>query len=305
VPENNPTSDPFPTKVPLPPKVVKPTTSYGGIIVRYAASLIDSIIFGIPSSAATYAIKQAIKSASAGGNFVTEVLPNIIGGIFILPLIVYMVKSKGATPGKMFFNLRIVDYKGNIPVMRQVLLREVLGKSVIVLLTLGTVSIVNFFMIAFSAKKQAVHDRMAGTYVLLIKPLSGFKKFVIAVLTLILPLAIIFLVVVIMLLAADPAARISQAKDMERKTDIGSIATAIQTYETQNKSLPSSLQELVESGDLAILPADPDGLPYFYDVDKSGTSAALYANLEREDGVWCWRSESGEAKATDAAQCVP
>ncbi len=312
LPQVNPATNTNPGVNQQPPPVPAPKASeappaptYGGLLVRYTAALIDSFAFGIPSAAASFAIKQILNSLNLKGG-VAGIFPGLLAGFLILPLIVYMVKSKGATPGKLFFNLRIVDEQGNLPNLKKAILREVLGKFILYIFTFGLVSLFSYFMVVFGSKKQAVHDKIAGTYVLLLTPLTGFKKFVIFFVTFLFPLAILGILAAVVLIAINPAGRIGEARDVHRKTDVGSIATSLQAYQLTNKRFPNSLQNLVDSGELGGLPMDPKGSEYSYSVNTDGSSASLYANLEKANGVWCWESKTNRARLfTSEKDCRP
>jgi len=66
---------------------------------------------------------------------------------------------RGQTPGKMLFRLRIVRGNGREVGYGRAFVRWI--GQILSALLLG----VGFFMIAFSRKKRALHDRLAGTYV--------------------------------------------------------------------------------------------------------------------------------------------
>ena len=89
--------------------------------------------------------------------------------ISIIPLVafIWMEGSIGGTPGKLLLGLKIQNADGNLIGFPRALLRF-LGKMVSVMALF-----VGYFMIGFSAKKQGLHDLIAGTYVVKTKERKG------------------------------------------------------------------------------------------------------------------------------------
>lgn len=82
----------------------------------------------------------------------------------------------GATLGKMAMGMKVVDRNGNKPGAGPVLVREVTARALgtIITLALGAgigefvglvVSVIIVIMILFDEKRQGLHDRIGGTYV--------------------------------------------------------------------------------------------------------------------------------------------
>lgn len=71
----------------------------------------------------------------------------------------------GQTPGKMALRLKVVNERGEIPGLGRAAIREIPGKLLSSLvLSLG------FLWIAFDSRKQGWHDKIAGTYVVRLRP---------------------------------------------------------------------------------------------------------------------------------------
>ena len=68
--------------------------------------------------------------------------------------------AKGQTPGKMLLGLHVVDENGHKPNLKQVILREVIGKAISALALL-----IGYLWIIWDPKKRGWHDYMGGTYV--------------------------------------------------------------------------------------------------------------------------------------------
>ena len=79
--------------------------------------------------------------------------------IALFAIVIYMEGILGGTPGKLLLGLRIVNEKGDHIGIPGAILRYI-GKFVAAII-LG----IGLLMIAFNVKKQGLHDKIAGTYV--------------------------------------------------------------------------------------------------------------------------------------------
>ena len=68
--------------------------------------------------------------------------------------------ARGQTPGKMLLGLHVVDVNGEKPNLKQVLLREVIGKAVAALALL-----IGYLWIIWDPRKRGWHDYIGGTFV--------------------------------------------------------------------------------------------------------------------------------------------
>ena len=80
---------------------------------------------------------------------------NIFGAVFVIGFWTW----KGQTPGKMLFKMRIIKKDGSPIGLQDSILRFVGQIVAIALCFLG------FLMIAWDKRKQGLHDKIAGTYV--------------------------------------------------------------------------------------------------------------------------------------------
>ncbi|MCK4608498.1 MAG: RDD family protein [Gammaproteobacteria bacterium] len=132
---------------------------YAGFWIRFAASMVDSLL-------ALVIILPILKLVYGPEYFTT---PGFIKGPldialnYLLPFIIIVIfwVYKSATPGKMLFNLIIVDAKTlQKPSTGQLIIRY-LGYYV------STIPFcLGFVWIAFDAKKQGWHDKIAKTLVI-------------------------------------------------------------------------------------------------------------------------------------------
>jgi uncharacterized RDD family membrane protein YckC len=139
-----------------------------GFWIRLVAYLIDYVIVFLPMMvagvASTLLLVPAIESPQGGGFSPLAVLLFSAGGILTLLLSIlyplYFWVSRGATPGKMLLNLRIVTEEGQSPIDTKQALLRLVGYFVNSF-TLG----IGFLLIAFSTDKRGLHDRLAETSV--------------------------------------------------------------------------------------------------------------------------------------------
>jgi uncharacterized RDD family membrane protein YckC len=128
---------------------------YAGFWIRFLASIIDGIMIFIPSS-----LFGILAVALGGGEmaiaFTKFLAIIIVGGIYI-----YIIYKYQASPGKMMLGLKIVSDNLERITFGQVLLREIVGKFVS-----GLILNIGYIMIAFTAKKQGLHDMIAKTLVI-------------------------------------------------------------------------------------------------------------------------------------------
>jgi uncharacterized RDD family membrane protein YckC len=124
-------------------------TSYAGFWIRLVAAILDTIIFGLPVLLIQFLL------AFIG----IDALPYFVD-IFVIWFIVYLEGVHGGTPGKLILGLRIVDAKGKFIGMPNALLRYVASTLSALILCIG------YLMIAFNSRKQGLHDKIAGTYVI-------------------------------------------------------------------------------------------------------------------------------------------
>ncbi len=130
---------------------------YAGFWIRTGASIIDSLITAFVLFPIIYVFYGDLNRMQEMPNISFEVLVQ-----YLLPLLysvlfwIYM----GGTPGKRLFRLKVLDAAtGHNLTLGQAIIRY-LGyiPSTLVLL-------MGFFWVAFDAKKQGWHDKMAQTVV--------------------------------------------------------------------------------------------------------------------------------------------
>ncbi len=141
--------------------------TYGGFWRRFFALIIDSIILTIIFFLILFLI-------IGPDNFLTELLKEEEGPkvsfaqfIFIFIIWLYYVSLTviyGGTIGKLILGLRVVDQNYQKISWGRAILREIIGKFIS-----GLVFSLGYLWVIFDSKKQAWHDKIAGTYVVKVK----------------------------------------------------------------------------------------------------------------------------------------
>ena len=126
---------------------------YGGFWIRFLATILDFLILGIPA----FLVQMGMVFATGISSLV------YIVELGVIVLTVYLDGIKGGTPGKLILGLRIVNDKGNYIGIPMAILRYI-GKIVS-----GIILGIGYIMIAFTEKKQGLHDKIAKTYVVYVK----------------------------------------------------------------------------------------------------------------------------------------
>ena len=153
---------------------------YAGFWIRFLASFLDTLFLALPVGVVIYFLSdgawfdfaqyQQNMLQAMSGNAVnaltsqpqTSFTWELIFEIAVLVVtVLFWKKWRGATPGKKFVNIKIVDAKtlGDIS-NRQAITRS-LGYIISTLLLL-----IGFLMVAFRKDKRGLHDLLADTVVI-------------------------------------------------------------------------------------------------------------------------------------------
>ncbi len=153
---------------------------YAGFWVRFVASLADTIFLALPIGIVIYFLsggewfdfaqyQQNIQAAMSGNaNKALSNMPkmdrtwDIINLIVIITIsIIFWRRWHGATPGKRFVHIKIVDAKTFEDIDNKQALTRSFGYIVSTLAFL-----IGFIMVAFRKDKRGLHDLLAGTVVI-------------------------------------------------------------------------------------------------------------------------------------------
>jgi uncharacterized RDD family membrane protein YckC len=128
-----------------------------GFWIRFAASIIDTVIVMIPLTLISYLI-----TGHWEGDMYTTILSILY--YLILPVI-----WTGYTIGKRIVGMRIAKVNGEKIGIGTMLMRTIVA-GIVYVITLGIGLIVSAFMIGLRKDKRSLHDFIAGTYVTYEKP---------------------------------------------------------------------------------------------------------------------------------------
>ena len=142
---------------------------YAGFWRRLVAALIDSVVLFIPLSFVLLVFVVAFKlAAGANGNtLANSILAALPLALFAAASIYFAVlewSAWQATIGKAMLRLRVTDVEG-----RRLTPGRAIGRSLAKFVSILTFGI-GFALCGFTARKQALHDIMAGTLVLRREP---------------------------------------------------------------------------------------------------------------------------------------
>lgn len=258
-----PTAQMYPTP-PSAPEISTPSSEirYAGFWIRYAAASIDSIILSIVNIVVAVAVLVFTGGVSDGNNTVAfNLVYYPIALTFNYAYFVILTRRMGSTLGKRALDLKVVASDYGEAGWKKIIIREVPGKLISALPLL-----IGYIWTGFDKKKQAFHDKIAGTFVIAEKPLTTIKKVVI-ILIIIFPLlmAVIGIIVAIALVLINPKERLTQAQNDGIRTDIAQITTGLENYATDNDgAYPQSLDQLIEDDYLKKLPEKAYSGDYIY-----------------------------------------
>jgi uncharacterized RDD family membrane protein YckC len=123
--------------------------NYAGFWIRLVALVIDCIIIG--------PLNYYITSYIDEGSILQFLLPNSIWWVYTAGL---TCSSLQGTVGKKILGLKVVDQNGSRISFARATRRFIASYLSALILGIG------YLMAAFNPKKQALHDRIAGTYVI-------------------------------------------------------------------------------------------------------------------------------------------
>ena len=122
---------------------------YAGFWIRLLALILDMIILGMPV-VLVYFLFYFL-------NVPEMIWPFNLGW---LALMVYLNGTLGGTPGKLILGLRIVNEKNELIGIPHAILRYACKVISSVIFGIG------LLMVAFTGKKEGLHDRLAKTHVI-------------------------------------------------------------------------------------------------------------------------------------------
>jgi len=153
---------------------------YAGFWVRFVASFLDTLFLALPVAIVIYFLsdgnwfdfsqyQQNISYAMSGNahkalsnqpqmSFKWELLFEVS---VLIVTVLFWKRWRGATPGKRFVHIKIVDFKTLEDIDNKQAITRSLGYIVSTLLFL-----IGFIMVAFRSDKRGLHDLLASTVVI-------------------------------------------------------------------------------------------------------------------------------------------
>jgi uncharacterized RDD family membrane protein YckC len=135
------------------------TAHYAGFWMRFWAYLLDLLVIASINGIIAYPIFRFM-DLPLEKNHVFTPLSIVTAATFYLYFIL-MTKIFKQTLGKMVFGLKVIDINDEPLTWSTVLFRELVGKFIS-----KTILFIGFLVIAFSSKKQGIHDMVADTTVI-------------------------------------------------------------------------------------------------------------------------------------------
>ncbi|MCG8697823.1 MAG: RDD family protein [Bacteroidales bacterium] len=134
---------------------------YAGFWIRFVAFFVDGIIIGIPMYIALFTFVRASESAgnsALSGFLALMVFIMVIAGPWLYFALMHCSKNQ-ATLGKMMAGIQVVDLQ-----YKRISFGRATGRFFSLILS-RMILYIGYIMAAFDSQKQALHDKIAGTYV--------------------------------------------------------------------------------------------------------------------------------------------
>jgi len=127
-------------------------------------------------------------------------------------------------------------------------------------------------------------------------------------------IAIMAVVAAAVLAAINPQQKVFAAYDSQGQAGIGQLATALQSWATQNNGLyptvAQGLGQLTTDSELQAIPAFPPNIvSWNYTANAGATTSRVYVTMQStkniaRGAVFCWRSQTGLTTYTTVALCT-
>lgn len=137
--------------------VQREEANYAGFWIRLAANFLDFILFHIPFAIIIFYLTGDFNIEWAS-QWYWELL--YYSYLTILPIF-----WSGYIIGKRICRIRVCNNNGQRLTFFQMLIREVLIKYALAMLTFGLVNVASIMMMIIRKDKRGIHDLAAGTYV--------------------------------------------------------------------------------------------------------------------------------------------
>ena len=152
---------------------------YAGFWIRFISSFVDTIVLAVPIGIVIYFLsdgswfdfaqyKQNMEMAMSGNILALEKQPQmslrwelVFEFSILLVSIIFWKKWRGATPGKKFVHIKIVDAK----TFEDITNKQAITRSIGYIASTFTF-LIGFIMVGIREDKRGLHDLLAGTIVI-------------------------------------------------------------------------------------------------------------------------------------------
>ena len=137
-----------------------PVVEYGGFWRRLAAMALDAVMIGLTMGVITFVLDLVLNIRSHSGAARFNQFVNVLQIIISWAYFALMESSEQqGTFGKVVMGLQVTDLEGHRITLKKATIRYAAKFLSSVLLMIG------YLMVAFTARKQGLHDKIAGTLV--------------------------------------------------------------------------------------------------------------------------------------------
>jgi predicted Zn finger-like uncharacterized protein len=164
-PFTRPAIRPEPPPIPQVQTAARPAAGYAGFWLRVVASLIDSFVVFVVQIVC--GVLFGVSSALVGGGFGSGPDRGLFSLVWLftttigLAYYVVFTGACGQTLGKMALRIKVIRTDGSDLGYGGAFLREIPGKFLS-----GLILGIGYLMVAFTQRKQGLHDMIAGSYVI-------------------------------------------------------------------------------------------------------------------------------------------
>jgi len=152
---------------------------YAGFWIRFIASFVDTLVLALPVAIVIYFLsdgnwfdfsqyQQNMQMAMVGNINALDSQPQtslkwelLFEMSVLVVTVLFWKRWRGATPGKRFVHIKIVDAKTFLDIDNKQAITRSFGYIVSTMLLL-----IGFLMVAFRADKRGLHDLLANTVVI-------------------------------------------------------------------------------------------------------------------------------------------
>jgi uncharacterized RDD family membrane protein YckC len=134
------------------------TIEYASFWIRLWAAILDNFFAGFATFFGFLVVVLIIGSLN-GVSSLSDQLMNNVKFVLTIAYFIFMTYRYQATFGKKMAGVRVVSLDGGRASLSRIIIRETIGKLI------SFISIIGILMPLFTKRKQALHDKIAGTIV--------------------------------------------------------------------------------------------------------------------------------------------